>query len=115
MKVSQYNYNATVVKIYDGDTITVDIDLGFGIKYTNVKLRLYGINTPEIRGEQRSEGLISKEYVVSKLLNQNIIISTIKDKTGKYGRYLAVVFYKDGENWINLNDELIANGLAEVY
>ncbi len=52
-----YNYKVKkVVNVYDGDTITVDIDLGFNMVMCNQKLRLYGINTPEVRGEEREEG-----------------------------------------------------------
>ena len=47
-----YEYRATVISVYDGDTITVDIDLGFGIVLRKQKLRLYGLNTPEVRGAE---------------------------------------------------------------
>ena len=50
-----YEYRAFVRKVYDGDTITVDIDLGFEVMLKNQKLRLYGINTPEVRGESREQ------------------------------------------------------------
>ena len=52
-----YEYKAIVKKVYDGDTITVDIDLGFGITFNDKSIRLSGIDTPEIRGEERLEGL----------------------------------------------------------
>ena len=51
-----YIYKAEVVSVYDGDTITVDIDLGFNVVLRKQKIRLGGINTPEIRGEEREEG-----------------------------------------------------------
>ena len=51
-----HEYRAFVRKIYDGDTITVDIDLGFDIILHKQKIRLLRINAPEVRGEQREEG-----------------------------------------------------------
>lgn len=110
-------YKATVVDVYDGDTVRVVIDQGFNdLKGANVdgnhrgvSLRLHGINTPEVRGEQRPQGLISRNWLRDQVLNKEIIIQTIKDKTGKYGRYL-VILYKDN---LNLNEELVKLGLAE--
>ena len=103
-----YNYRAFVTKVYDGDTITVDVDLGFGIKYEEIKIRLYGIDTPEVRGIERPEGLVSRDWLREKIFNKEILVKTIRDKTGKYGRYLGII-YLDG---INLNDELVTKGLA---
>lgn len=106
-----YWYNATVTKVYDGDSITVDIDLGFGIIKKDTKIRLAGIDTPEIRGEEREHGLIVKNWLSEKILNKKIKINTIKDCTGKYGRYIAYIYLDD----INLNEVLINEGMAEPY
>ena len=106
-----YEYNADVIRVYDGDTITVNIDLGFGIWMKNQTIRLYGINTPEIRGEEREQGLISAEYLRTKILGKRIILKTVKDKKGKYGRWLGEVYLDD----INVNQELIEEGLAKPY
>ena len=106
-----YEYKAYVRKIYDGDTITVDIDLGFGIILHNQKIRLVRINAPEIRGEQREKGLVSRDALRNKISNKWIIVKTQKDKKGKWGRWL-------GEIWLEdkcINDWLISEGLAEVY
>ena len=65
-----YEYKGYVTKVYDGDTITVDIDLGFDILFKNQKIRLSRINTPEVRGEEREEGLKSKQ---TKGLSKKII------------------------------------------
>ena len=111
-----YWYTAVCHDVYDGDTITVQVDLGFDI-WRKMKIRLHGIDTPEIRGEEREDGLVSKEYVESKILNTYILIRTHKDRTGKYGRYLADIFYWDDDlgQLINLNAELVAKGFAEPY
>jgi micrococcal nuclease len=104
-----YTYRATLSKVVDGDTVDLYVDCGFGI-YTKQRLRLYGINTPEIRGSQRPQGLAAKEYVIKRFAEtQEITVRTIKDRKGKYGRYLAII-YLDGEN---LNEELVTEGHAE--
>lgn len=107
-----YTYRAKVRSIYDGDTIRVDLDLGFGVWLRNQSLRLANIDTPEIRGVERPQGLISKAWVVERIpAGTDIIVQTFKDKTGKYGRWLAVIWH-DG---VNLNDEMVKLGLAEPY
>lgn len=113
-----YIYKAKIISVYDGDTIRAFVDLGFGASLDGVdkkglKLRLARINTPEIRGSDKEEGLISRNFVRSKVLNKDVIIQTFRDKTGKYGRYIAEIYYKNerGEQ-INLNDELVSLGLA---
>lgn len=104
----RYHYDALVTDVYDGDTITVDVDLGFGIWMKEQKLRLYGIDTPEVRGEEREEGLIARDYLRDRILGSWVFIKTLKDKKGKYGRWLARVFV-DGED---INRELVNMGYA---
>ena len=106
-----YEYRAKVRGVYDADTITVDIDLGFGIIYTGQKLRLLGIDAPEVRGKERPEGIKSRDALRDKILDKDIIIRTSKDKKGKYGRWLATIILDD----VNLNEWLIAEGYAEEY
>jgi len=106
----QYQYPALVISVYDGDTITVNIDLGFGVELKKQKIRLYGINTPEVRGSSRDLGIISRDYVREKILNKNIMLQSIKDKKGKYGRWLGIVLI--GDEKLNLNKELISKNLA---
>lgn len=105
-----YTYQALVTKIYDADTITVDIDLGFNVQLHDVKLRLCGIDAPEVRGEERPEGIAARDWLRERLLLRTVTIETIRDRTGKYGRYLAIVHH-DG---INYNQALIDEGLAEI-
>jgi micrococcal nuclease len=113
MEDKLYFYNATVTNVYDGDTIRADIDLGFNMKISNMKIRLSGIDTPEIRGEERPYGLIAKDFVNERIpAGTEIQILTEKDATGKYGRYLATIFYAGGKN---LNEELLLSGNAEIY
>ena len=114
MKENLYHYRATVVSVYDGDTCTVDIDLGLNTWVRGEKLRLYRINAPELRGVERPEGLKSRDFLREQIDGKKIIIQTIKDKKGKFGRYLAEVWLPvaDGE-MININDLLVEKGFAE--
>ena len=107
-----YEYKAKVIKVYDGDTITVNIDLGFKISVIE-NLRLLRINTPEIRGEERELGLISRDKLRGLILGRDVIIKTSKDKKGKYGRYLGEVLIENDNELICVNDWLVTEGLAE--
>ncbi|MBQ0718579.1 MAG: thermonuclease family protein [Gammaproteobacteria bacterium] len=104
-----YHYRGLVRKVYDGDTITVDIDLGFHVSLSKEKFRLNRINTPEVRGPEKAEGLISRDWLRERILDKEIILVTHKDKKGKYGRWIADIWL-DG---VCINDELVDKGLAE--
>lgn len=109
-----YRYEATVKSVYDGDTITVDIDLGFMVEVKNQKLRLHGINAPEVRGAERPEGLVSRDWLREQLpLGSLLIVQTYRDKKGKYGRWIAdLLIERDGE-LVNLNQTMVLLGLAK--
>lgn len=121
----KYVYDAYVTKVYDGDTITVDIDLGLDVWIKDKSIRLAGIDTPEIRGEERPAGLVARDALREKVLDKKIIIETDKDSTGKYGRYIAIVYIKAdpellteeevsaGVTHLNINNWLVVEGFAE--
>ncbi len=104
-----YTYRAVVTSVYDGDTVTADVDLGFRVWIRSEKLRLARIDAPEVRGPERPLGLISRDWLREKLLGKEVIIKTFKDKRGKYGRYLVDIFLQGR----NINDWLVEEGLAE--
>ena len=104
-----YTYKAMITSVYDGDTVTADVDLGFRNWVKGEKLRLSRINTPEVRGVERPEGLISRDWLREKLMGQEVIIKTLKDKKGKYGRYVVEIYFEGR----NVNDWLVEEGLAE--
>ena len=106
-----YEYKALVTKVYDGDTITVDIDLGFGVCLKGQKIRLLGIDTPEIRGVEREEGLRSRDVLRGKIINKWVSIKTFKDKKGKYGRWLGEVWLDD----LCMNEWLLTEGYAKPF
>jgi len=106
--MNTFVYNAYVDSIYDGDTITCTIDCGFGLNLKKQKIRLLGLNAPEMRGDEREQGIIARDRLRERILEKNILIKTVKDKKGKYGRYLATIFYRDE----NINEWLINNNYA---
>jgi len=85
-----YQYKATVDRVVDGDTIDLIIDLGFRIT-THQRIRLEDIDTPEVRGEEREDGLVSKAFVEEHMpVDSDVMVAT--SKTGKYGRWLGKVY-----------------------
>jgi micrococcal nuclease len=102
-----YTYKAIVVRIVDGDTMDVDLDLGFYMR-TRQRLRLARIDTPE-RGQ---EGFTEATDRVKELcpVGSEVIVST--SKTGGFGRWLAEVEFSGDQN---LSNVLLEEGLAEVY
>ena len=114
MKDALYKYLAKVTFVYDGDTITVDMDLGLKTWVHNEKLRLARINTPELRGDEREQGLRSRDFLRELINGKDIFVETEKDKKGKYGRYIAEIWHeKNPGEWINVNDLLVEEGFAE--
>ena len=90
---TMYEYRCKVVKVIDGDTVDVDIDLGFGVWLKKERVRLYGIDTPESRTrdlEEKKYGLAAKEFLTKMLDDEGgIILKTHKDAEGKFGRILG--------------------------
>ncbi len=105
-----YNYKAKIIGVYDGDTVTAVVDLGF-LHSQEMKLRLYGIDTPELRGAEKIEGRKVRDILRGMILDKEVEIHTYKDKQGKYGRYLATIVL-DG---VDINQWLVDNGHAEPY
>ena len=108
-----YEYSATLVKIVDGDTVDVLIDLGFNTTKKE-RVRLLGIDTPESATKDLAEkklGIEAKEYITQWFVkNTPFRLQTTKDD--KYGRILGVFTGLDGKT---LNDILVQNGYAWVY
>lgn len=101
------SYKATIISVYDGDTVTAGIYLGLNV-YIEQKLRLHGINAPELRGAERMKGQESRDALRNKISKKDVIIKTLNDKRGKYGRLIATI-YLDG---VNINEWLVSNGYA---
>jgi len=114
-----YTYNAKVIRILDGDTVEVEIDLGFGISIKKL-VRLNGIDTPEKTSKidsVRELALKAKARTAAALENKNVILKTKLDKDDKYGRVLAYVYESQTELQADqsFNLKLIQEGLAVPY
>ena len=119
-----YEYKATVVKVVDGDTVDVDIDLGFGIILSNERVRIMGIDTPESRTRDKLEkkfGLAAKARVKA-LLGKSCVLKTQinksgEDMKGKFGRILGDfdVYESITDSWKPLTKVLISEGHAVPY
>ncbi|GAB4442186.1 MAG: hypothetical protein Kow0031_24200 [Anaerolineae bacterium] len=97
-----------VTYVYDGDTCTVDIDLGLNTWIRGEKLRLHRINAPELRGPEREQGLKSRDFLREQIDGKEVFVQTIKDKRGKYGRYIAEIWLPgEGDTWVNVNDLMV--------
>jgi len=109
-----YEYTAKYLDNFDGDTIKFMVDLGFNI-FHKITVRLAYVDTPELRSsdpEEKAAAYEAKDFVRDALMTaRDITVKTDKDKTGKYGRYIATVLY-DG---INLNKQLIDKNLGVIY
>ncbi len=87
-----YCYPVKVVSVYDGDTLTVQVDVGFGWKKEKLKVRLYGIDTPELRGSSPEEKVLSraaKAALLGMLETAELVILHSMTKPDKYGRCLV--------------------------
>lgn len=115
----EYRYKATLLRVVDGDTIDIDVDLGFGVWLRKQRVRLMGIDTPESRTRNLAEkelGLASKDRLIELLSVPTFTIITHKDSKGKFGRILAepeVDHPQYGK--INVCDRMIEEGHARSY
>lgn len=108
--IPEYKYSATVLRVVDGDTLDLRVDCGFRV-WMEDRFRLYGINAPEVYGEEKEKGLEAKHYLESVLpVGKPVIVETFKPKD-KYGRWLGVI-YADGDS---VNDLMIVAGQAKPY
>ena len=106
-------YRSQLVRVIDGDTVEMDVDLGFRVS-SRLIMRLSGINAPEMRGKSQDAGIAAKAFL-SHLITATassekwVTVRTIQDKQEKYGRYLAVIVLEDGTT---ANAAMVAAGHA---
>ncbi len=109
-----YNYKGKVNRVIDGDTLLVTFQMGLDLELKNQLIRLKGINAPEMIGDNRQDGIASKNYLNSLVLDKEINIKTFKSRTkDKYGRYLAEIWLLDKEK--SVNQMMIDGGFAIKY
>ena len=109
-----FEYKCKIVRVVDGDTVDVDIDLGFGVWLQKQRIRLYGIDTPESRTrdlEEKKYGLAAKDFLAKWLSGGGITIKTHKDAKGKFGRILGELWCFD----VNVNQKMIDEHHAVKY
>ena len=113
-----YIYRCKINKVVDGDTVEIDLDLGFNILLANQRVRMAGVDTPESRTankEEKERGLLSKKKLAEKLPTgswQKIQTMRADSNDDKFGRILGVFILEDGKS---LNQWLIDNNYAVLY
>tara|TARA_E500000178_G_C16846532_1_gene673104 strand:- start:334 stop:789 length:456 start_codon:yes stop_codon:yes gene_type:complete len=120
-----YEYKATLCHVVDGDTVDVDIDLGFGIWIKDERVRIMGIDTPESRTRDLVEkkfGLAAKKRITELLAEDNIVLKTQvarngEDMKGKFGRILGdfSVYYAPEDRQMRVSEIMILEGHAVAY
>jgi len=109
-----YEYNCKIVRVIDGDSILVDIDLGFDTWRCGESIRLFGVDCPECRSrdpKEKAAGLAAKDFVKGLLHDGGTYTLTTKEK-GKFGRYLGVIMLSDKTS---VNAALVTEHLAVPY
>ncbi len=121
-----YHYKAYLKRIVDGDTLDLNVDLGFTV-HVNIRVRLYGVDAPETYGvkhdsEEYQAGMAAKQFVEEwfrlSQVDEQLTCYIRTKKTGKYGRWLAMVWKAEDDidkTELSLNAELIASGNAQAY
>ena len=116
-----HTYKCTILKVIDGDTVDVDIDLGFGVWMRKERIRILGIDTPESRTrdlEEKARGLAAKDRVLELCpVGSTVTVKTTKDGRGKFGRILGkfLVYDHQTDSQMHLGDIMIREHLAVKY
>ena len=113
-----YEYKCTVVRVVDGDTVDVDIDLGFGVWMRKQRIRMFGIDAPESRTSNSSErqyGIAAKKFLTEMLDDKELILKTHKDAKGKFGRILGEIWRTTDFADQSINDYMVEKHHAVAY
>lgn len=114
-----YEYKAKIINVVDGDTFDLDVDLGFHIGH-KIRVRLLGIDTPEIRGNKEKElGLICKKFAEN-FVGKDVVVKSEKDmdaKTDSFGRWLVHLEFIDNDriSILDIYNKLGINKLCDTY
>ena len=114
-----FEYNFNLIKVVDGDTVDIDIDLGFGVWLKNQRIRIMGIDTPESRTSdpiEKKYGILAKEQVEKYLVNCKKFKS-FKDEKGKFGRILGdfEVYHSTSGRWMLMAEAMIQENYGVRY
>lgn len=106
-----YVYDAVMLKVEDGDTVHVKLDLGCDMRLEPMKIRMNGINA---KGKTTPRGKVAKAFLEELFpVGSKVRIETFQDKREKYGRYLGVLHHPDFK--CSVNEHMLAAGLVEPY
>lgn len=112
-----YEYKCRILNIVDGDTVDVDIDLGFSVYLTNRRVRMYAIDAPETRTKdlvEKALGLAAKDRLAQLMpVGSTFIVQTVLDKNDSFGRILGT-FYKNTKE-TSINEIMLNEGYASVF
>jgi len=112
-----YTYKAKLVRVINGDTLDIEIDLGFDI-IIKQRLKLFGINTPDSKStdvDTKQKGLDVKQRLMD-LLTKEFKVETMLNKRGKYGRILGKIYVTSNSgSEVCINELLVEEGLATRY
>ena len=118
---SRFWYSAKVLKVIDGDTIDLMVDVGFNIHH-KIRVRLYGVNTPESRTKDLAEkqiGMKAKEFTQDwTTRHADVYVHTVAGKDDKYGRILALIYSAEdikSDSTACLNEDIVLSGYAREY
>ena len=103
-----------LLRIVDGDTIDVDMHLALGLVLPNQRIRLYGVNCPEIHtkdDEEKLRGQAATQFVTDRLKDKPKLMLHVKGKCN-FGRWLCKVYYESNDGYVFLNQQLLDNGHA---
>lgn len=109
-----YDYRCKVLKVIDGDTIDVLVDLGFKV-FKKVRVRLHGINCPECRTrdlEEKKAGIAARERLkeIVKECDDELLIKSLD--IGKYGRAICILYRDKAKKHVSINKQLVMEGHA---
>jgi len=111
-----HTYTAKVIRVIDGDSLWLEVDLGFRMSYSD-NFRLNGIDTPELTSkseEKRQRAKDAREALALLVAGKELKITTTKP--GKYGRWLVDIYVTDNDgNEIHVNEWLVKEGHAVWY
>jgi micrococcal nuclease len=111
--MGEWVYEAKVVSVYDGDTVTVDLDMGMRVWQKGVRLRLLGIDAPEMTGTEKAEGIVSRDALRG-LLPVGKSVRIVSHEFEKYGRLLATVYVLVEGVELNVNQHMLVGGYAKA-
>ena len=112
-----YVYYGKVLSVYDGDTFTIDLDLGIHVHLTPISCRFAGIDTPEIKSKTASEkeaATKARDWLRGKIQDKVVLVHSLSSPD-KYGRLQVRIWCEETAGKTCINDQLISAGLARAY